>query len=50
MSSPYETPAVCCMETQQYITLEGYEVIKYMAPMTVFNENLQNVRFGYIKL
>lgn len=43
MSSPYETPAVRCTETQQHITLGGYEVRKYIAPMTDFNENLQNV-------
>lgn len=46
MSSPYETAAVCCTETQQYITQEGYEVRKYIAPMTDFNEK----RFGFIKL
>lgn len=46
MSSPYETPAVCCTETQQYITLEGYEVRKCIVPMADFNEK----RFAYIKL
>lgn len=48
MSGPYETPAVCCTETQQYITLGGYEVRKYIALMTDFNETIQNLWFGYI--